>query len=585
MDLASGHAGARPFPSHGNSIFRPFATQASEGVLRTLFERPFDPVATATYFPLWTSNSGETLVSMPSLVLDLLYCITSAASGSAATGWLCWSQFHRKALAASRGAGHQAADVLNSLHDLATRVAVDVDEHNCQVKEINETLISGDGREPTKIVDVVAKLIQANQEMQKKLSSTEDQLREQAQRMQTHVTEARTDALTLLANRRALDDELVRQLAEFHRNGRRFAVTMMDVDHFKKFNDSHGHQAGDEVLRSVARVLRRKMRETDLVVRYGGEEFAVVHPGTSVEEACRAASRAREAIEATQVSHNGKEFRVTVSLGVAVLMDQEDGAALIQRADKALYASKEGGRNCVHWHDGQAIHRADSNKGQVSASVGPAKRSEPEPAASEIGVKAEAAPDAPTATKPERLWATLPAGTQELPGRTLFCQQVRNRMAEWRRGGPTFSVALMEVNQYERCDAGRGQDVREAMTRAAAKYFAGTIREMDVLGHYGPGCFALLLPTAELASAIQVAERLREGFAASTCSEPDEQPQLTVSVGVVHAMQKDDSISLLTRAEAALDVAGRRGGNRAYFHDGQRCAPITAMLEAMGYLA
>ena len=108
---------------------------------------------------------------------------------------------------------------------------------------------------------------------------------------------------------------------------------------------------------------------------------------------------------------------------------------------------------------------------------------------------------------------------------------------------------------------------------------------MDIVGHYAPGCFALLLPTAGLADAIRVAERLREGFAQYSSSAQGEQPRLTLSVGVVQVTEKDDSISLLKRAEAALDAADRRGGNRAYYHDGERCAPITAMLETMDYLA
>ena len=98
--------------------------------------------------------------------------------------------------------------------------------------------------------------------------------------MQTLLAETRTDALTLLANRRAFDDELAKRCAEFRRQGRTFSLTIVDVDRFKNFNDTYGHRAGDEVLRNVAKVLRRKMRETDIVARYGGEEFAIIHPGT-----------------------------------------------------------------------------------------------------------------------------------------------------------------------------------------------------------------------------------------------------------------------------------------------------------------
>ena len=161
-----------------------------------------------------------------------------------AHGGLCWSYFRRKALVQNGADARHAAEVLMHLQELATRVAVDVDEHSAQVEEINEELTCVERHEANKIVDVVAKLIQANQHMQEKLATTEDKLREQAQEIQIHAAEARTDALTLLANRRAFDDELGRRIAEFSRHGRTFSLIMADVDHFKKFNDAHGHQAG-----------------------------------------------------------------------------------------------------------------------------------------------------------------------------------------------------------------------------------------------------------------------------------------------------------------------------------------------------
>jgi diguanylate cyclase (GGDEF)-like protein len=108
---------------------------------------------------------------------------------------------------------------------------------------------------------------------------------------------------------------------------------------------------------------------------------------------------------------------------------------------------------------------------------------------------------------------------------------------------------------------------------------------MESVGQYGPGCFALLLPTAELANAVKVAERLRKRF--SECSPPSqlEHQMLTLNVGVAQIMEQDDSISLLKRAEVALDAANRRGNNLACYHDGESCAPIPAMLETADHLA
>jgi diguanylate cyclase len=523
---------------------------------------------------------------MHSLVATLFYGLTAALIGAAAACWMCRSHFRRKTTVVGNEDARRAAEALSRLQELASRVAFDVDEHNSQVEEINDKLTSTDKHEPAMIVDVVAKLIQTNQQMHEKLASTEDKLRQQAQQIQIHAAEARTDALTLLANRRALDDELNRRIAEFRRQGRVFSLMMADVDDFKKFNDAHGHQVGDEVLRDVAKLLRRKMREMDMVARYGGEEFAIILPGTDLDHSSKTAVRACEAVESHRFRHAGKDLRATASFGVAQVRGNEDGAILVTRADKALYAAKQGGRNCVFEHDGETVRRVGVEAPPVPAGTEVAPPASPEPREPEI-TKTAGSPSDGSATEAKsdlvRLsdWDTL----SNAATRTNFCQQVRARTAEWKRGGPIFSVILIEVNQRPEDGGYPGQLPREAVGLVTTRFLAATVREMDVVGQYAPGCFALLLPTAGLAVAIRVAERLRQDFAQFDLPTQSGQPRLTLSVGVVQVMMDDDSISVLKRAESALDAADRRGGNCVYHHDGERCAPVTAMLEALDYLS
>jgi diguanylate cyclase len=506
------------------------------------------------------------------LVIDILYGAIMTAAGSAVTWWLCRPRVPE--IHPQVAESHHAAEILTRLQDLTRRVAIQVDEHTSQVAEINNSLTSADHREPTIIVDMVAKLIEVNQHMQDKLASTEDKLREQAEEIQTHAAEARTDALTLLANRRALDDELARRIAEFRRRGRTFALIMADIDRFKNFNDTYGHLAGDEVLRGVAKVFRRKMRDMDLVARYGGEEFAIILPEMTLSEASNAALRACEAIANAHFRYDTADLQVTTSLGVAQVLDDEEGVELVARADKALYAAKQGGRNRIYRHDGETVQ-------QVAASEAPRQEDQ--------HARPRQAAVAADADGPKREIALPhPEVPETIPGlltRSAFCQQVRNRTAEWKRGGPTFSVILIEVNQNNG-DAKHhhGRHAREFAVLAATRFLAATIREMDAVGHYAPSCFALLLPAARLADAIPVAERLREGFSQYNEATQDGQPKLAVSVGVVQVMEKDDSVLLLKRAEAALDAADCRGGNRAFCHDGVRCAPINTMLETIDYL-
>ena len=272
---------------------------------------------------------------MTTCVVDLLFGVLSALLGGVGGWWLCWSHFRRNDGLQANVKARRATEVLIRLRDLATRVAINVEEHTGQVEEINGKLTATSHHEPASIVDAVAKLIEANQQIQERLTSTENKLREQAAQIQTTAVEARTDCVTLLANRRAFDDELSRRLAELRRQGRIFSLIMADIDQFKKVNDAHGHQVGDEVLRDVAKLLRRKMREMDLVARYGGEEFAVILPGTSAADACKAAARAREAVDAAHFRHRGEDLRVTVSFGVTEASADDDGISLILRTDKA----------------------------------------------------------------------------------------------------------------------------------------------------------------------------------------------------------------------------------------------------------
>jgi diguanylate cyclase (GGDEF)-like protein len=165
---------------------------------------------------------------------------------------------------------------------------------------------------------------------------------------------ALVDELTGLANRRALDGILPEEVARALRHGRPLAIMMADVDHFKKINDTHGHPAGDEVLRQMAQLLRQRLRSIDKGVRYGGEELLVVLPETDVAEARQVAERFRRSVEehVFMVDPEDDEppfpVRLTASVGVAGLPECADGLdRLIEVADRALYDAKRQGRNRV----------------------------------------------------------------------------------------------------------------------------------------------------------------------------------------------------------------------------------------------
>ncbi len=148
---------------------------------------------------------------------------------------------------------------------------------------------------------------------------------------------ADTDALTGLPNRRAWDGAIARHLDQARAQRRRLTVALIDLDHFKRFNDERGHQAGDRLLKGAAGAWRSELRAGDVLARYGGEEFALVAPDCGVDDAVGLAERLRAAVPGD----------ATCSIGVAEWDGHEDADALLARADAALYAAKRTGRDRV----------------------------------------------------------------------------------------------------------------------------------------------------------------------------------------------------------------------------------------------
>jgi len=166
-----------------------------------------------------------------------------------------------------------------------------------------------------------------------------DELRQQAIR----------DPITKLFNRRYMEETLIREMSRAQRNNQPLSVIMIDIDHFKEFNDTFGHEAGDLVLQSLAKFLSTRVRGSDVACRYGGEEFTLILPSATLELARKRAEQIREGIQSIQVKYGGQTLGpITLSLGVAVFPDHGvTGEAILQLADAALYRAKQTGRNRV----------------------------------------------------------------------------------------------------------------------------------------------------------------------------------------------------------------------------------------------
>ena len=197
------------------------------------------------------------------------------------------------------------------------------------------------GGEVSALTSVFNHMVARLREKRQELAATNEELRTKNEELERLSV---TDGLTGLSNHRALMQRLGEEISRSTRSGRTFAVIMADVDHFKKYNDTFGHPAGDEVLKRVAAVLKDMTRAVDCAARYGGEEFALLLPETELDGAMEVAERVRARVEATQFP--GRQ--ITLSIGVAIFpKDSGEAPGIVAAADEALYLAKHGGRNQV----------------------------------------------------------------------------------------------------------------------------------------------------------------------------------------------------------------------------------------------
>ena len=158
---------------------------------------------------------------------------------------------------------------------------------------------------------------------------------------------ANTDALTKLLNRRSFDEILERALSLFQKNKIPISLVMLDLDHFKKLNDTYGHEAGDHVLSEFSRILKKNVRMEDSVFRYGGEEFAMVAHGNTRDDIIQFVERILHEVRTTRLNYKGQQISLTCSAGVETIHEGLTKSELIQRADAALYYAKNTGRDRV----------------------------------------------------------------------------------------------------------------------------------------------------------------------------------------------------------------------------------------------
>lgn len=240
---------------------------------------------------------------------------------------------------------------LQNLSNWTNEYSVDVSRYQSQLTAIDEKVRRDEAPEREELLSTLSQIMHANRQLQARLESAERKLEVQTDQILSYLSEARTDGLTGLFNRRAFDKAIDGLFADWNQKGQGFALGLIDIDHFKQINDTYGHPAGDAVLKRIAQTLQTELGEIVCVARYGGEEFAALSKA-SADELAAALERLRDEVGHVKVNHDSHVISVTLSAGAAQIEADDKVGKLIRRADEALYAAKLGGRNRVYLHDG-----------------------------------------------------------------------------------------------------------------------------------------------------------------------------------------------------------------------------------------
>lgn len=447
--------------------------------------------------------------------------------------------------------------VLMSLEVLAAELAGDIKGHGQRLEKITGGLEkAADGRSADDIAKAITNILDATADVEKRIDAAEKQIADQAESVQMQAILTHTDLLTALPNRRAFEAEL-EKAGTLGGRSPITTVIFVDLDGFAQHNDEYGHQGGDVILRQAAGIIKKMARGRDLVARFCGDTFAVLLNQTTMHDAIPVAERMRKALSEAGFSQGTRPLRVTASMGIAQLSAEELSSANTQRVTQALEAAKAAGGNVCFRHDGAACHPVSS-----------AFQAKAQREAEETMSLAALWRDATSAILPTDCGngATSSGlksadGAPELSGRSLFAANLTRRLAEWKRGGSSVSVALLRVDQIDGLVSRFGEKAQGFIRQVMGRLMEATTREMDERCEFEDGLFALILPNTDEATAVAIADRLCAQVRQCKVRIGSDLWSLTTSIGVTHCTVTTRVMDIILSAEAAMLAAAERGGD------------------------
>ncbi len=460
--------------------------------------------------------------------------------------------------------------VLASLEVLAAELAGDIKGHGQRLQKITGGLEGSSDQTAEGVASAATRILEATADVQQRIESAERQITHQAESVQMQAVLTHTDLLTSLPNRRAFEAELERASRQ---GGRTPLATVLfvDLDAFALVNNEYGHQGGDVILRQAAGIVKKLARGRDLVARFCGDTFVVLMNQTTLHDALPVAERVRKALSEAQFSHGTRPLRVSASVGIAQLCPDELRRALTDRVGQALEAAKQAGGNVCFRHDGETCHPVSSvfqakarQVGEESLSLAALWRDSSQPAGSPSRDElpnGELPPDS-TSESSTRLSSSKSAEPRQLlSGRSLFAGNLSRRLAEWKRGGASVSVAVLRVDQIEEIVGRFGEKGQAFLRQVMGRLMEAASRDMDERCEFEDGLFAMILPGTDEANALAVADRLCSQVRQCKVRMGSDLWNLTASIGVTHCTVTPRVMDIILSAEAAMLAAAEQRGD------------------------
>lgn len=461
--------------------------------------------------------------------------------------------------------------ITNQLQSLSERVLDNVCNHSEKIKSFGDELATSEAIDADKILDAVDKIISANQQMQNELETAQRQLVQQQQIIEQTTQQAMSDALTGLANRRALDEHLGKLLVA-KSDEELIGLLLMDIDHFKRFNDTYGHLTGDAVLTCFARLIQQSVKTTAFPARYGGEEFVVVLRGTSEQELLQQAVVVRKFVSEQTISHEDLELNITASAGLCLVRAGDNLSIAYERSDEGLYKAKEAGRNRGMWlakNDWCAfpedIPSAEKSDTKIDPPADSSTAATPHPPETESTTEKQVSPENSVPTV-QAIDEPQAVDTNESAPAYLdlstFVEKVRDHLSQLQQMDLPAAVIMTEAI-IPGDDSDKRQSWQQILSLIQTK-----IRGIDVLCHFRPFTVGIFLPGCSAEASYQRASEIKELLLESAVNWelPAIPERFAVAVG--HVLEKEEVASLLNRIELALDEANHAKDEEIVIHDG-----------------